>query len=139
MTRRGERDGYVLIDRDPIVPIVRFGRHRRIRPDRIEQDVEAGSLQKKARVPDIGDTATGAVDPGRRAVGIGSRRPSRPLRLGAAPVAIDEPAVQLPAAPWWDAVRIEKALAAEVIGDRTGVIAGHLPRIIPFTAVLARA
>ena len=129
MTRRSERDGYVLIDRDPIVPIVRFGRHRRIRPDRIEQDVEAGSLQKKARVPDIGDTATGAVDPGRRAVGIGPRRPSRPLRLGAA----------LPAAPWWDAVRIEKALAAEVIGDRTGVIAGHLPRIIPFTAVLARA
>jgi hypothetical protein len=30
MTRRSERDGYVLIDRDPIVPIVRFGRHRRI-------------------------------------------------------------------------------------------------------------
>jgi len=29
-TRRSERDGYALIDRDPIVPIVRFGRHRRI-------------------------------------------------------------------------------------------------------------
>ena len=96
-------------------------------------------MQKKARVPDVGDTATGAVDPGRRAVGIWRRRPSRPLRLGAAPVAIEEPAVQLPAAPWWDAVGIEKALAAEVIGDRTGVIAGHLPRIIPFTGVLARA
>jgi hypothetical protein len=58
------------------------------RPDRIEQNVEACDLEEKARMPDIGNPAGGAVDPRRRPVGMGRSRPGRPFCPGAAPVAI---------------------------------------------------
>src|SRR4029077_6798751 len=109
------------------------------RPDRIEQNVEACDLEEKARMPDIGNPAGGAVDPRGRPVRMGRRRPGRPFCPRAAPEAIDQPAVQLPAAPWRHALGVEKTLAVEVIGDRTGVIAGHLPRIISFAAAPWRA
>ena len=88
---------------------------------------------------DIGDAAGRAFDARRRTVGIRRRRPGRPLCPGAAPVAIDQPAQQIPPAPRRRAVGVEKALAVEMIGDRTGVIARHFGSVLYQFAAAARA
>src|ERR1700730_7085637 len=74
---------------------------------------------------DIGHAADGAFDPHRRPVGIRRRRPGRPLRPGSAPVTIDHPTPQVPAASRRRTIGIEKTLAVEMIGNRALVIARH--------------
>ena len=65
-------------------PTCRTARRAPTRPDR--ENVEARGLQQKARVPDIGDPAGGALDPRAAAGPVRRRRPGRPLCAGAAPM-----------------------------------------------------
>ena len=97
-------------------------RRRALRPYRVEQHIETGGLNEPACVADIGHAPAGAFDARRRAIGKRRRRPSRPLRPRAAPIAIGHPAQQIPPAARRRAVAVEKALAVEVVGNRAGVI-----------------
>src|ERR1700683_2358768 len=101
----------------------RAERRSALRPDGIKQNVEAAGLNEKAGVAHIANADVRAFDPRRRTVGKGKRRPGRPLCPGAAPLAIDDPAQQIPAAARRRAQRIEKPLAGEMGGNRTLVIA----------------
>src|ERR1700691_6113981 len=60
-----------------------------LRPYRIEQNVESRGLDQPAGMADIADAPNRAFDMRRRPVSIERRRPCRPLRSAAAPVAID--------------------------------------------------
>ena len=56
------------------------------RLQRLRQQVDAGGLHKERSMADEADPDRPAVDPGRRAVGMGARHPFRPgLTLAAAP------------------------------------------------------
>src|ERR1700722_6280559 len=111
-----------------IVDALRSGeaeRRRALRPYRIEQEIEPAGLNEPTGMADIGNAASRAFDPRRRPVGIRRRRPGRPLRLGSAPVTIDHPTPQVPAASRRRTIGIEKTLAVEMIGNRALVIARH--------------
>jgi hypothetical protein len=77
---------------------------------------------------DIGNAPARAIDARRRTVGIRRWRPGRPLRLGGAPVTIDEPPQQITSASRRRTVRVEEPCAVKVIGDRTIVIVRHSGR-----------
>ena len=100
-------------------------RRSALRPNRIEQDIQASRLNEEAGMTDIGNAPGLAFDPRRRTIGTGRWRPGRPLRLGPAPMPIDKPAQQIRPAFRRRGMRVEKALAVEVIGDRAIVIARH--------------
>ena len=100
----GKRDAGIV---DPLRPD-EAERRRALRPDRIEQDIEARGLDQKAGVADIGDAPSRAFDARRRTVGIRRRRPGRPFRPGAAQPALQEPAQQIAPAPGGAAARSKK-------------------------------
>ena len=86
--------------------------HRRLTPR---------GLDEERGVPDEADPDRTAVDPGRRTVNLGARRPFGPFRATARQL----PAQEVGDAPRWRAVWIMKAGAVEVVGHRPFVVAGE--------------
>ena len=105
-------------------------RRRALRPHRVKQHIETRSLNQQAGMADIGDAPGRAFDACWRTVNKRRWRPGRPLRLGGAPVTIDEPAQQVTSASRRHTVRVEKPCAVKVIGDWAIVIPQHSGRIL---------
>ncbi len=99
-----------------------------LRPDRVNEDVEAAGLDQPAGMADEGEPQPIAVDPRRRGVGMGAGRPVGPF--GAIPLAAELPAQHLAQRLWRCAVRIEEGQAVEMVGDRAviGFHVGHPER-----------
>src|SRR5215468_1172772 len=87
-----------------------FGPHKAerryaLRPYRVEQNIEARSLDQQAGMADIGNAQGGAFDACRGTIGVWRRCPNWPLRFGGTPPTIYVPTQQIaPAsrrcAPW---------------------------------------
>src|ERR1700730_8823459 len=106
-------------------------RRRARRPHRVEQHIQTRGLNEPAGMADIGNAPVRAVDACRRTIGVRRWCPGRPLRLGAAPVTIDEPTQQIASASRLRAARVEEPRAIKMIGDRAFVIARHWGQSLP--------